>query len=260
MKSRIYQPGYLNPTKGFTLIEMAIVLIILTLVVGGALVPLGAQIEQRRQAETRKSLDEIKEALIGYAIANKALPCPSTLSGSTPTGFAAGSCTTSTSTGYLPWATLGITRQDAWGNLFAYAVSASFTASPIALPPSGPSPTFTIQSRDGSGNKTALSNANAIPAVVISFGKNAYGALNADGISQATPSTFSNQNPDECLNVKGSTNSTISCSGSDTPYFSRTPSPPGTATSLGGEFDDMVVWISPNVLFNRMVAAGQLSN
>jgi hypothetical protein len=26
----------------------------------------------------------------------------------------------------------------------------------------------------------------------------------------------------------------------------------------GGEFDDMVTWVSPNILFNRMVAAQTL--
>jgi len=35
----------------------------------------------------------------------------------------------------------------------------------------------------------------------------------------------------------------------------RTPQRRGAATS---EFDDIVTWLSPNILFNRMVVAGKL--
>ena len=52
---------------GFTLVEMAIVLMIVGLLLGGLLVPLSAQMEQRNVTETRKQLDEIQQALIGYA-------------------------------------------------------------------------------------------------------------------------------------------------------------------------------------------------
>jgi hypothetical protein len=38
-------------------------------------------------------------------------------------------------------------------------------------------------------------------------------------------------------------------------FVSRVRSDPG---STGGEFDDLVTWLSENVLYNRMVAAGQL--
>jgi len=31
----------------------------------------------------------------------------------------------------------------------------------------------------------------------------------------------------------------------------------GTAAS-GGEFDDLVIWLPPGILFNRMVQAGRL--
>lgn len=229
--------------RGFTLIEMAIVLIILTLVVGGALVPLNAQIELRRRTETRKALDDIKEALIGYAVANSVLPCPSALDSSNiiPTGFAA--TPPCANTGYLPWATLGVTKQDAWGNLFRYSVSPNFTM-PFTLTTTR---SITIKSRDSAGNPVNISNANDIPAVIISQGANAYGAMSGDGILQFTPPSFSTNNPDEYTNT---TNSSV--------FFSRTPAPPGTAAAIGGEFDDLATWISPNILFNRMVAAGKL--
>ncbi len=39
--------------RGFTLIEMAIVLVIVTILIGGLAMPLSAQIQARRIAETR---------------------------------------------------------------------------------------------------------------------------------------------------------------------------------------------------------------
>ncbi len=71
--------------------------------------------------------------------------------------------------------------------------------------------------------------------------------MSSDGILRYTPPGFSANNPDEYTN---STSSIL--------FFSRTPAPAGTNPSQGGEFDDLVVWISPNILFNRMVAAGKL--
>ena len=234
--------------QGFTLIEMAIVLIIITLVVGSALVPLGAQIEQRQRAETQRTLDEIKEAMIGYTLANGVLPCPSGVSAGIPTGIASAPCTTSIiATGYIPWVTLGVNNHDAWGNLIRYTVATKFadTSTPFTLNTASlsASNTITIQSRNTAGTLTTISS--TIPAVVLSLGKNGYGGLSSDYIVQ---SGVPANNPDEKQNI---------ASGSLT-YLSRTPAPPGTSATIGGEFDDIIVWISPNVLYNRMVAAGKL--
>jgi hypothetical protein len=39
-------------------------------------------------------------------------------------------------------------------------------------------------------------------------------------------------------------------------FVSRAPA--DNPAAAGGVFDDVVAWVSPNVLFNRMVAAGTL--
>ncbi len=54
--------------RGFTLIEMAIVLVIITFLIGGLAMPLAAQIQARRIAETNKTLEEARDAIIGYAM------------------------------------------------------------------------------------------------------------------------------------------------------------------------------------------------
>lgn len=54
--------------QGFTLIELAIVLVIVTILVGGLAMPLSAQIQARRIAETKKIMEEAREAIFGYAM------------------------------------------------------------------------------------------------------------------------------------------------------------------------------------------------
>ncbi|MHB1233387.1 MAG: type II secretion system protein [Burkholderiales bacterium] len=240
--------------QGFSLIEMAFVLVIVTLLLGGLLVPFTTQVEQKRIAETQKAMEEIKEALLGFAVANKRLPCPA----KSPTdGTELGSCSTSpANSGLLPATTLGVGKLDAWGHQYRYIVSPDFTA-PFALPPgTGTCPTsnnpcsiIKVNTRDASGNLSALSNGAV--AVIISLGKNGYGGYNSDGQRAVLP----NGNTDESFNAD--MNNAIS-------FFSRTQVGPripcrdiAGSTALC-EFDDLVTWLSPNVLFNRMVAAGKL--
>ena len=121
--------------RGFSLIEMAFVLVIITLLLGGLLVPFATQVEQRRIAETQKAMEEIKEALIGYALSHNStststpiqpyLPCPDTNNDGLEDRNGAGAC--AGNEGNLPWATLGVGNQDAWGNRFQYRVSATFS-------------------------------------------------------------------------------------------------------------------------------------
>ena len=56
--------------RGFTLIELAIVLVIITILIGGLAMPLSAQIQARRAAETNRTLEEAREAIIGYAMSH----------------------------------------------------------------------------------------------------------------------------------------------------------------------------------------------
>ena len=65
----------MKQARGFTLIEMAIVLVIVTILIGGLAMPLSAQIQARRIAETKKVLEEAREAIIGYAMSNTTSTC-----------------------------------------------------------------------------------------------------------------------------------------------------------------------------------------
>jgi prepilin-type N-terminal cleavage/methylation domain-containing protein len=204
---------------GFSLIEVAIVLFVLALLAGSILVPLSAQIEQRYYDDTTRTMNDVRDALLGFAVVNKRLPCPDT----TGTGIETISGTAcNNAQGNLPWATLGIGATDAWGQPFLYRVTLAFA---------NPSATITLASNPDiricqSAGCTSTQN---VVAVVVSKGKN-------QGICTAAC-------PDELEN-----------SNNDVTFVSRIRSLPGA----GNEFDDVLVWIPAATLFTRMIAANLL--
>lgn len=242
---------------GFSLIELAIVLFIVTLLLGGLLPTVSSQMEQQHRNETRKQLDEIQQALIGFSLANGRLPCPA--DGTIPrgqanagqeaiTGTICSNIINAASWGVLPWATLGVSETDAWGRRFTYRVTGDFADSIATstyggcVPPSPPSSaSFALCSN---GNLTVLSAATGgtniatlIPAVIISHGVNGLGAYTIAGSQiQPIPTPVTT---DEGDNTDATHNNFVS-------------------HEITSTFDDLVVWISPNILMSRMVSAGKL--
>jgi len=234
-------------TRGFTLVEMAIVLAIVALLLGSLLPTISGQIEQQRRNETRKQMDEIKEALIGYAVINGRLPCPAngaTASGNesiTGTGTA---LTCNLTKGVLPWATLGVNESDGWGRRFTYRVSHGATSN-FADGADGTGAACSITAgisfqlcSSANINVLATSGGSSVaanvPAVVVSHGPNGLGAYPAGGgtqIGTATGDEDENANDDDT-------------------FVSH--------DQVQNGFDDLVIWLSPNTLINRMVTVGKL--
>jgi prepilin-type N-terminal cleavage/methylation domain-containing protein len=223
---------------GFTLTELAIVLVIVALLMGGLLLPLSAQVDQKNYSDTRQQLNEIREALLGYAMTHTAangkpyLPCPDTDNDGKENRTSGTRCSAGASAeGNLPWSALGLTSTDAWNNRFRYRVHNNFADSNVG---------FTLSSNgilrvcDVSGCASLL--ADALPAVVVSHGKNGFGAINASGNANAPA-----DGADEFANSNGD---------NDFVMHNQTNSP--------NVFDDLVVWLPPGVLMNRMISAGKL--
>lgn len=227
---------------GFSLVEMAVVLVIVGLMIGGLLTPLSVQMEQRRVGETQKALDEARDALAGFALRNGYLPCPAVSSANGLEDRSGANCTGGKRQGFIPWATLGVAKLDSWGHLYRYSVSPAFSDS-RQLFDLRTRRDITIGTRDPRGNLVAASAINDIPAVVLSHGKNGAGGVSDTGIRVAE---LSATNLDERTNARQD----------GIAFVTRVPS--DSPAAPGGEFDDLVVWLSPNVLFNRMVAAGTL--
>lgn len=243
MKTRAYSQ---QTQHGFTLVEMAMVLMIVGLLLGGLIPTLSAQMESQRISETRKQLDEIQQAVVGFAIANGRLPCPAYSTGEEdPVG---GSICTHFYDGFVPAATLGLTGTDSagfavdsWGNRIRYAVTSWSSTSPVisnvfttpggmsAVGISNLSPNLLVCSSSAAsgfsgsscGTNNALTSSPGVPVVIYSTGKN------------GVPGS-----PDEAANADG-----------NRVFVSHTPTP---------NFDDLVVWLSNNILLNRMVTAGKL--
>ncbi len=244
--------------SGFTLIELAIVLVIIGVLIGSFLGTFGSRIDTTRRAEAQADLENIKSALLGYAFSSGGpyLPCPCTadcdIDTANPAGLenrrADGSCTADAAVGYLgylPWGTLGLKPADSWNTLYRYWVDPDFSddgtgaGSVIDLADTG---SGQIRTRNPAGTTTPLVASNVV-AVVFTHGKNAYGGLSVDGIAlPAIPAG----NVDEMDNTDANSE-----------FVSRSPTEVG-ASSPGGEFDDIVFWISDYEIKARLVEAGML--
>ena len=230
--------------RGFSLIEMAVVLVIMGLLLGGLLMPLAARMDIQHYNETRQKLALIKEAINGFVLAHGRFPCPAAPAiASSVAGAGTENC--SLAAGVVPWATLATPELDAWGGRFSYVVTASMQDEIPANTVTPPASCTTIPSAASfalcsAGSLTINSTAGGsvalqVPAVIISHGKNGFGAYRDDGsqLSSAGAAAGELQNTD-----------------------GASPFVHGEAVQNG--YDDFVEWISLNVLFNRMVSAGRL--
>jgi prepilin-type N-terminal cleavage/methylation domain-containing protein len=247
----------LNQIKqlGFSLIEMAIVLIILGFVIGALLLPLQAQRQQLFQSQTENTLEIAKKALLGYAQSQGRLPCPATATSELDTGSQGyanptngGTCNLPAgSIQYLPAATLGIQPTDtygfaldAWGSRIRYAITQSDIGGAAT-------PDFTTTNDMNAVGITALqpdirvcaTSTAANCTAAINLAGNAVAVVYSLGVTGKLASGGADE--DENLNV-------------DNIFVSHDP----RANDPNGEFDHIVTWISPFVLYNAMIEAGQL--
>lgn len=269
-----------NFVSGFSLVEIAVVLVIISVLMAVIAVPLATQVEQRRFEETSKQLEQTKEAVIGFATAKGRLPCPATATSQGQESFctsAAGACIATTTeqshgrcvtnAGYLPAVTLGLGpvdssgfAVDAWGttqNRIRYAVApTSITAGVPAACTNTVANVFT----SGTGMRTATmsclsDNALTLLTVCGVTPTGPAGAASGCATPLSTKAPFvlislgknapaGGTGIDESHNLDG-----------DSYFVSHTPTPDGSAA---GEFDDIVTWGSLNTLFARMVQGGKL--
>jgi len=254
---------------GFSLVEMAVVLAIVGLLLAGILLPLSAQLDQQQSNETQRRLDLARDAILGFAATNRRLPCPASSSSSgaevfstafTPGG---GACSVPW-TGYVPAVTLGLLPVngsqlfvDSWGNPIRYAVtdfSKAFTVS-------GNSGTRPFTSTDGIRAVYNASNLSSLsPDLYVCSAASAITGSGASAACSGTSLLSSN-----AVAVIFSTGKNTSTGGTgadeaanlnpDRAFVSHTPAP---STATGGEFDDVVLWLSPYLLYNRMIVGGAL--
>jgi len=230
------------------------------MLIGFLVIPLSKQTDNRDIADANKQLQEIKEAIIGFAMANGRLPCPAQLNSNgleSPVG--GGNCTNA-GRGFVPAATLGLSGRfsceglllDPWNNIYRYsvtqtnaggAVSADFTTAGdmssvtmVAL-----SPNLSVC------NDTACATTYTTGAVAVVF------SMGKDW--RTYTSNIQMENAGE-----GGTSATSNC-GNNTVYNlpnNNTYIYHEVSVQNNQEFDDQLIWIPSTIIYSKMVTAGKL--
>ena len=73
---RLQTPVFPRHKQGFTLVELAIVLVIVALLTSGLLLGVSAQRNAAENVDAQRQLENIRETLIGFALTRGRLPCP----------------------------------------------------------------------------------------------------------------------------------------------------------------------------------------
>lgn len=257
--------AYNKKISGFTLIELAVVMVIIGIILGSTLSTLSSRIEFSRNSETQAELEEIKQAMISYAYVYGYLPCPdcNNAAGSCATAAAANiadgesdydstlgaglnRCFEDQAAGNVPWVTLGLGHSDAWGTRYRYSVQNEYADVDNAFALNSADGSGIIQEPDFAADVTGVvprTLANNVVAVIFSHGKNGFGGTDENNVARVVVPAA---NIDELDNTD------------DNEFYYTRPATTADAAIANGEFDDIVTWISEFELKGKMVEAGRL--
>lgn len=243
----------LRSRGGFTLAEMAVVVLLIGIAMTMGLKMVSATLQNTAVSETRIRQEKIRTALIGYLRTNGRLPCPDR--DATPDGTENTPCNGNAAQGYgvIPWVTLGLSRDDVldgWGNHLTYRVAnrqpaavvkdwtttttaASFDVDQLTSPANA----LTIQELNAAGTALTTTTNKAV-MVVLSHGRNGFGAKTVKGGNVTNP---------PATNAGERTNNTA-----NTATFVKRPTSNST-TIFNGPFDDLVDYLTAQDLLQPLV-------
>jgi prepilin-type N-terminal cleavage/methylation domain-containing protein len=224
---------------GFSLLELAIALVILSLMMGWLMTPLRVQHSLQKYQQTEQRLQIAQQALLGHAVIHHYLPCPDT--DSPPDGWenvlSNQSCVGDE--GILPWMQLGLVATDAWGRYFRYRADSTFTHHAQWFSVAAAESASNVQVLGDTGAATSIPSRPA--AIVLSHGENGLGGIQSvsGGQSHAMAAAV---HSDEQENADG-----------DLTFVDKAQQQTASAV-----FDDKLIMLSPKVLIQQMVQAQRL--
>ena len=256
---RLLQKPTPRQSEGFTLTELAVVMVIIALLLGGLLIPLSTQQEIERRKETAAQLNTIREALISHVLIYGRLPCPDYDNDPAAAGYGQADepCSAPTadaaSDGFLPWKTLGVTEHDAWGTPWQdaaaprlghwrYRVERDYTDN------STPGQLTALFVNNSNDNVNACTAGTAPPA----FPKDCIAVWNTAG-----QTLFALK--ERPIAVIYSVGANGQADGQNNSYeANRGASPTYQADTPSVDFDDQLIWLTRNTLVAPLVAVGKL--
>lgn len=280
--------------RGFTLIEVAIVLLVVAILLGYTVALFPRQQELKQYNALEKEMDKIVEAIVGFAQVNGRLPCPAI-----PNSGGIEDYDTVTDTGcnnfggFVPVNTLGLDGRynldtllvDPWGNPYRYYVSNSdfdgdgdfdFSAPgemrDVGLVDSDADGyidldgNYLICDDNGTTIDDQCTGANEVfgnytagppvmyagaPFVLLSQGRNWNEGPAVNDELENIGSDLTSTDLGMAAGPSGAEYPLKNVAGGETTFVRRT-------TGFAEDYDDVVVWISPSILFSRMIQADQL--
>ncbi len=245
--------------RGFSLIELSIVILIVSILITGSLGISKTAINNSKIKVTKERMDAVYQAFANFLATNRRLPCPAvmiTAKGAAGYGSEAATAGTCTNTfvssvnapnlsyGMVPIAALGLDQdmaEDGFGTKFTYVVDKRFTkqSSNIfaadgfeitkGIPSEADNSSTDLSGIDVVGPALAplLSNKNGV-LLLLSHGANKFNGFNATGTAQNGTSAVTDENNNSC-NI---------CSTSGTTSFDRA----FLTSSADPNFDDIVLF------------------
>ncbi len=277
MKNQVNSIGVFQ--SGFSLLEIAIVMVIIAILLTTIGVPIASQVESRRIEETRRALEEAKVALLGFAMANGRFPCPAFATAASnsagresfcvaASGTCAGSETQVVQThgncsnfysGFLPAASLGLSPldeqgflRDSWGlesNRIRYAVFGGAVAG-FNFP-------FTSSTNPTAMQSATISNLGATATDYLQICNSGTGVTAI--ACGSTANTLTTKAPILLLSL--GQNAPAGATGTDESkntdgnivFVSHSPVKGGN-----NEFDDIASWIPVGTIITKMMDSGKL--
>jgi prepilin-type N-terminal cleavage/methylation domain-containing protein len=269
-----------NRSRGFTLIEVAISMVILGLAMTGLLVALSQQLQQSYLLNTRTTLEQANEALTAFVVANERLPCPAVVgSNGLESTIGAGQCTAAA--GFLPAVTLGLPNldgngllNDGWAdgstkdNSGAVSYPRAIRYSVALLLGTPQQYALTTAALGGAvratvGNLLAAPNNNGLFVCRSSAGLIAAGnrcGVAANSLALNAVAVIWSQGPTGTDKIGNSADENQNSSQLAAPGIARAfvmRDPAGTAAAAG-RFDDVVVWMSWGTVADKLMTAWQI--